>query len=128
MSVRRFEPLLETSISPCPTFTAPTTPLAALVSKISLDNLGDNADLVADSLKKMGIHGVRNTFGMQNPIVRFARAQAAEQVDMKVLACQTLRLWHPVGKTQDIQLPRPVVAFLGAFNEGMYPELESNVR
>jgi hypothetical protein len=88
-----------------------------------LQQLGITADEVAAALKNQGIQGVRNTVRMLNPIVRFARTQVPDSLDMDLIKGDVLRIiFH--GKTEEVPLPSAVRDFLDAFNRGAYPELE----
>jgi hypothetical protein len=89
------------------------------------EELGDTSDKVAQALQRLGIRGTRDTVRILNPIVRYAKAQRGGNLDMNVSTEKTLRIVFPDGQIQDIQLPDAVVDFLGAFNNGAYPQLES---
>jgi len=89
------------------------------------DNLGDTADKVAQALKSLGIRGVRHAVYVMHPIVRYAKTQLTGSPDLNVIRVKTLRIVYPDGQLQIIQMPDAVVAFLDAFNNGAYPDLES---
>lgn len=94
-------------------------------AKQLLQRLGETADAVAKALDSEGIRGVRNTARFLNPIVRLIHMQVGDDsLHMDVMRGDTLRIIHPSGKTDEVPLPAAVKAFLDAFNQGTYPELE----
>jgi hypothetical protein len=90
-----------------------------------LDQLGNSPYEVAQSLKSLGIQGVRNTVRFLNPIVRYARTQIPHALEMDVMTGTTLRIALPIG-TKEVPLPEAVQVFLECFNQGKYPDLETN--
>lgn len=89
-----------------------------------LANLGNSADEVASTLRGHGIKGVRNTVRFLNPIVRFLRAQANEELDCDVILGNILRVRFADGREEHLLVPRPALEFLRAFNSGGFPDLE----
>jgi hypothetical protein len=90
----------------------------------TLEKLGTNADQVAQALSTKGIRGVRNSVRTLNPIVRYIRSDMALANDMDLILGNRLRISFPAGGKMEVLLPVAVVAFLGAFNRGAYPNLE----
>jgi hypothetical protein len=89
-----------------------------------LAQLGNSADQVAHSLKTRGIQGVRHTVRFLNPVVRYLKAELAESTSMDVIKRDQLSIALPDGRKLDVPLPPAVRAFLDAFDQRTYPELE----
>jgi len=87
-------------------------------------HLGHTADEIAQTLKSLGITGVRNTVRTLNPIVRYAKMHRPDAFSMDVISGRTLRIVLPTSQTIELPLSEAVLAFLDAFNRGAYPELE----
>jgi len=89
-----------------------------------LQSLGGSADAVADTLRREGVRGVRNTVRFLNPIVCFVQRQVTAK-DVDVMQGDRLRITNADGTMEEAILPGTVVDFLRAFNQGAYPDLES---
>ena len=85
--------------------------------------LGSSADEVAESLRRHGVRGVRNTVRFLNPVVRYARTRLPDARDLDVIGGEALRIALPNGTRREEPLPAGVRAFLGAFDRGAYPDL-----
>jgi hypothetical protein len=85
---------------------------------------------VAATLREHGIQGARNTARYLNPIVRFAQTQLRlDDYTLDVaygdgMQTYSLRITLPNGTEEATPLPEPVKAFLDAFNQGAYPDME----
>jgi hypothetical protein len=85
--------------------------------------MGSSADEVAATLRATGVQGVRNAVRVLNPIVRYIQnTLRRDNLDADVMTGKTFRI-HGVG-TNEVVLPRAVIAFLDAFNRGEHPDLE----
>ncbi len=95
-----------------------------------LSLLGSTAEAVAATLSANSIKGVRNTVRHLNPIVRFVQGQlriddfSLDLTQEKGKQQYSLRLILADGTKEEVALPPPVEAFLDAFNQGAYAELE----
>jgi hypothetical protein len=93
-------------------------------------NLGARPDAVAETLRRNGIKGVRNTVRQLNPIVRYAQSQLRlddYRLDVSHgdgMPTYILRISLPNGTEEEAVFPEPVREFLDAFNRGTYPDLE----
>jgi hypothetical protein len=100
--------------------------LSAQIDKI-LNSLGTCAEDVAISLGEKGIQGVRHTVRILNPVIRYVQGELqADLLGMDLIRPGTLRIHN--GKQDEVPLPPPVVDFLAAFNQGMFPDLEQPVK
>ncbi|HVX13332.1 MAG TPA: hypothetical protein VHC22_19260 [Pirellulales bacterium] len=88
-----------------------------------LDQMGANSEEVASTLRAAGVQGVRNTVRVLNPIVRYVQNMLRrDNLDADVMTGNTIRI-HGAGG-QEVVLPKAIVDFLDAFNQGTYPDLE----
>jgi hypothetical protein len=101
----------------------PDTPI---VVADALRALGESADEVAESMRRLGIQGVRNTVRNLNPVVRYLATKNLRPVsNIDLTSGQALRFVSTTtGKPRQITLPPAVIHFLEAFNRGDYPALE----
>lgn len=101
----------------------PDTPI---VFADALRALGDTSNEVAESMRSVGVQGVRNTVRTLNPVVRYLATKNLRPVsDIDLTSPQALRFVSTVtGKPRQIILPPPVIEFLIEFNRGDYPDLE----
>jgi hypothetical protein len=89
-----------------------------------LEELPSTPDDVAQHLQSLGIKGVRNAVRFLNPIVRYAQTHI-DALDMDVMTGSSLRIRLRNGTQQEVSLPTAIQAFLTAFNQGAYPDLET---
>lgn len=91
-----------------------------------LEVMGDTPDAVASTLRQAGVRGVRHTVRFLNPVVRFVQARLrVDAVSLDVIKGAIMRLRFFAGTKEEATLPVPVKAFLDAFNDGAYPDLEA---
>jgi hypothetical protein len=91
-----------------------------------LEDLGNSASKVADTLKSRGVQGVRHTVRILNPIVRFVAGHLlTSNLGMDLIVPDTFRMTLLDGTKIDAPMPQAVRDFLSAFNQGAYPELEA---
>jgi hypothetical protein len=89
-----------------------------------LEELGSTPETVADTLRAMGIQGVRNTVRFLNPVVRFAHTRQADAHGIDLIQSDRLRIEFANGAVTEESVPEPVLRFLDAFHRGQYPDLE----
>jgi hypothetical protein len=86
-----------------------------------LRDLGDTRDQVAAKLTELGIRGDRNNCLACPVAVYLLRAcPGAVQV---LVGDREAELIYPAGRTEFVDLPEPVAAFVAGFDDGMYREL-----
>jgi hypothetical protein len=88
-----------------------------------LADLGSTPDEVASVLRTHGIHGVRYSASVLNPLVRYLKCHLFGSPSMDVFHSDRIRLDIGGGKNEDVPNPEPVRRFLDAFNHGDYPDL-----
>jgi len=88
-----------------------------------LDDLGQDADAVADTLRSQEIKGIRNAVRQLNPICRYIRKNAVGITQATIRSKELLVLTFSDERRQEVQLPAPVRDFLAAFDQGAYPDL-----
>jgi len=88
-----------------------------------LDELGATPDAVAESLRALGIRGIRNTVRTLNPIVRYVAAQTPG-ILVDLILVSRLRIVFVSGEVTEVAMPEPVLQFLAEFHRGRYPDLE----
>jgi hypothetical protein len=107
-----------------------TLPHLSPTSHISLliDNLGNSADEIAETLAYKRSQGVRNTVRFLNPLVRHLQnefqVEFGERAFMDVIKGDILRIAFLNGEKAEVSLSDAAVDFLDAFDRGEYPELE----
>lgn len=90
-----------------------------------LTQLGTTADEVATNLKAHGIQGSRNTARFLNPLVRYLETQIRPDcLSLDVMQRDRVRLVFGDGRQEEAIIPEPCLAFLQAFNQGGYPEMQ----
>ncbi len=77
---------------------------------------------MAHSPKTRGIQGVRHTARFLSSVVRYLKAEVAGATSMDVIKPDQVSIALPDGRK--LPLPPAVRAFLDAFNQRTYPELE----
>lgn len=90
------------------------------------DAVGTTPDEVASTLRSYGIRGMRNSARYFNPVVQYAYRQLgnlALHIDVKSGTVLTVTSGTV---TKEMPLPPAVISFLVMFNDGKYPELESD--
>src|SRR3954447_18593774 len=89
-----------------------------------LTDLGETADQVCNSLRTLGIRGVRNTVRFLNPVVRYAHTFHTHGVAIDLILGDRLRVDHGDGRVTVVDVPPAVREFLDRFHQGKYPDLE----
>ena len=89
-----------------------------------LEELGITADEVAQSLRKAGIRGIRNTARFLNPICRKALSVMPIGCAIDLIQGNRLRMRFAHSGPVEFEVPEPVLQFLERFHEGQYPDLE----
>src|SRR5207249_1673302 len=101
--------------------------ISAQVAKI-LEDLGQSADQVAQTLKAEGVQGIRNTVRTLNPIVRMVqKSLLLSSLGMDVMKRNSFRVVLLDGAEIETALPQAIREFLDAFDQGAYPDLEMPV-
>lgn len=91
-----------------------------------LDDIGTTPDKVATTLRAYGIRGMRNSTRYFNPIVQYVYRQFANHaLHIDVKSGTTLTISSENG-VREIPLPPAVIGFLVRFNDGKYPDVESD--
>jgi hypothetical protein len=89
-----------------------------------LDQLGSTPDEVADTLRTLGVKGVRNTVRFLNPIVRYAHTRLTGVYGIDIILGDRLRIVFANGQASEVAVPEAVQRFLDNFHRGQYPDLE----
>jgi hypothetical protein len=89
-----------------------------------LDELGRTPDAVANTLRALGINGVRNTVRILNPIVRYVAAQNPDARAIDLILVDRLRIVFASGVVIEVPVPEAVLEFLAMFHRGAFPDLE----
>jgi hypothetical protein len=89
-----------------------------------LDELGPTPDAVAETLRGLGIKGVRNTARFLNPIVRYVTPRVTGSSGIDLILGDRLRIEFANGRVEEVAVPVAVLQFLDNFHRGDYPELE----
>jgi hypothetical protein len=88
-----------------------------------LDNLGHDADAVANTLRSQDIRGIRNAVRQLNPVCRYIQKCAVGIAQVTIRSRELLILTFTDERRQEVQLPKAVKEFLTAFDQGAYPDL-----
>jgi len=88
-----------------------------------LDDLGHDADAVANTLRSQEIKGIRNAVRQLNPICRYIQKAAVGVTQATITSRELLVLTYSDERRQELQLPAAVKDFLAAFDRGAYPDL-----
>src|SRR5262249_16739168 len=88
-----------------------------------LDDLGPDADAVADALRSQEVRGIRNAVRQLNPICRYIQKNAVGIIQATIQSRELLILTFSDEHRQEGQLPAAVKDFLAAFDRGAYPDL-----
>jgi hypothetical protein len=88
-----------------------------------LDDLGHDADAVANALRSQEIRGIRHAVRQLNPICRYIQKNAVGITQATIRSKELLVLTFSDERRQELQLPAGVKDFLVAFDRGAYPDL-----
>jgi hypothetical protein len=86
-----------------------------------LRDLGDTRDQVAATLTQLGCRGDRNNC-LACPIAVYLLRAGLGAVQVLVGDLEA-ELIYPAGRTEFVDLPEPVAAFVAGFDTGMYEQL-----
>lgn len=91
-----------------------------------LDSLGDTSDQIADALRKRGITGLTDNV-CDCPVANFLKVHGVKnpQVDRDAVGLVAYEERDGSGGPLFVSMPRPVAAFIAAFDDGMYDNLRA---
>jgi hypothetical protein len=92
--------------------------------ELLLAGMGDTPEGVAEVIRGRGVRGLPDSPSLLNPLVRYLNRALAVGSRMEVGARGTVLRLQLAGKVREVALPPAVQAFLAAFNEGRFPDLE----
>jgi hypothetical protein len=88
-----------------------------------LDDLGHDADAVANTLRSHEIQGIRHAVRQLNPVCRYIKKNAVAITQATIKSRELLLMTFSDEPSQELQIPTAVKDFLAAFDRGAYPDL-----